>query len=194
MRPAVFLDRDGTMVHDANYLRQIDQLRWFPYTVDAVRLWNRAGYVVCVTTNQGGIGLGLLTEEFLQRVHDDMDAKFARGGAHIDGWFHCPHHPRALSEGLRAACDCRKPGPGMIRQAAARFGIDVARSFVIGDKLADLGMAANAGALAILVRTGTGEDAIRESGGQVRAAYVAADLMDATAWALSRRERMNTTS
>jgi D-glycero-D-manno-heptose 1,7-bisphosphate phosphatase len=186
MRPAAFLDRDGTMIHEAGYLGRLDDLRWFPWTADAVRLLNRAGFLVCVTTNQGGIGLGLYTEAFLHDLHARMAATLEAAGARIDGWFHCPHHPSAIVERLRVDCTCRKPQAGMIRQAADRFEIDLARSFVIGDKLADVGLAGNAGARGILVRTGYGDDVYRAHGGQVPgAAHVAADLMEATAWLLA---------
>ncbi len=190
MRPAVFLDRDGTMVHDVGYLSRLEDLRWFPWTVEAVRLLNRVGFLVCVTTNQGGIGLGHYTEAFLHDVHARMAAVLEQGGARVDGWFHCPHHPAARTEAFRADCECRKPRAGMIHQATARFDIDLARSFVIGDKVADLGLAENAGARGILVRTGYGEDVVRAHGGVVPgAAHVAADLMEATAWLLGQHPR-----
>jgi D-glycero-D-manno-heptose 1,7-bisphosphate phosphatase len=114
-----------------------------------------------------------------------MAATLESGGAHVDGWFYCPHHPSALIEHYRLDCDCRKPKSGMIRQAVERLGIDPARSFVIGDKLADVGMAESAGARGILVRTGYGEGVVRTHDGRVPgAAYVAADLMAATSWLL----------
>lgn len=184
-RAAVFLDRDGTMIHETGYLSRIEDLRWFPYTADAIRLLHRAGFLVCVTTNQGGIGLGLYTEDTMQSLHRQMAATLEAAGARVDGWFHCPHHPSALVEALRVDCDCRKPKPGMIRQAAARFGVDLSASFVVGDKMADIGSAEQAGARGILVRTGYGEDTVRANGGAVPgAAYVAMDLMEATSWVL----------
>jgi D-glycero-D-manno-heptose 1,7-bisphosphate phosphatase len=186
MRPAVFLDRDGTMIHDAGYLSRIEDLRWFPWTSEAIRLLNRAGLLVCVTTNQSGVGLGLYTEAFVQRLHAEMAAALDAGGARVDGWFYCPHHPSAFVEAFRRDCDCRKPQPGMVRQAAERLGIDPSRSFVVGDKLADLGLAEQVGARGILVRTGNGEEVVRSHGGRVPgAACVAADLMAATAWVLA---------
>jgi D-glycero-D-manno-heptose 1,7-bisphosphate phosphatase len=188
MRPAVFLDRDGTMIHEARYLARLDDLRWFPWTIDAIRLLNREGFLVCVTTNQGGIGLGLYTEAFLLDVHRRMAAQLDASGARVDGWFYCPHHPAAVLEGLRRDCDCRKPKPGMIRQAAERFEIDLRGSFVIGDKLIDVGLAAQAGARGILVRTGYGDEvATAHPGGVPDAACVANDLMAATAWILAER-------
>ncbi len=186
MRPAVFLDRDGTMIHEAGYLGRLDDLRWFGWTADAIRLLNRAGFLVCVTTNQGGIGLGLYTETFLHELHARMAATLEQNGARVDGWFYCPHHPSAIIEDLRRECDCRKPRPGMIRQAAERFDIDLDASFVVGDKLADVGLASQAGARGILVRTGYGDDVVAAHRGDVPgAAYIAGDLMAAVAWLLA---------
>ena len=185
MKPAVFLDRDGTMIHDAGYLARFDDLRWYSWTIDAVRLLNRAGFVVCVTTNQGGIALGYYAESFMHQVHAVMTTRLEAGGARVDGWFFCPHHPDGVTAELRVDCECRKPKPGMIKQAVQRFGIDPARSFVIGDKIADIGMAGAAGAKGILVRTGHGEETLSAHGGTIPgAAHVAADLMEATAWLL----------
>ncbi len=186
MRPAVFLDRDGTMIHEAGYLSRLEDLRWFPWTSEAIRLLNRAGFIVCVTTNQGGIGLGFFTEGFVAELHRRMTKTLEAGGARVDGWFHCPHHPSAIVETLRADCDCRKPRPGMINQAIARFNIDPARSFVVGDKLIDVEFATRAGARGVLVTTGYGEEVVREHGGTVPgAAHVAGDLMAAVAWILA---------
>lgn len=184
-RPAVFLDRDGTMIEDVGYLSRPGDVRWFPYTVEAIRLLNRAGFLVCVTTNQSGIARGYYTEADLRLVHDEMTAHLTAGGAAIDAWLHCPHHPNADVESYRASCPCRKPAPGMIRNACERFDIDLAKSFGVGDKLADLGAAAGAGARGVLVRTGYGEDVVRRHGTTVPgASYVAADLMAAVSWLL----------
>jgi D-glycero-D-manno-heptose 1,7-bisphosphate phosphatase len=186
-RPAVFLDRDGTMIHDPGYLCRIDELRWYPWTIDAVRLFNRAGFLVFVTTNQGGVGLGLYEESFVHTVHDAMSARMAAAGARIDGWFYCLHHPRAVIDALRVDCDCRKPRPGMVAQAEQRFAIDRARSFVVGDKLTDVGLAASIGGTGVLVRTGHGaEEAARVEGHGLSPALIASNLMEAAAWILAR--------
>jgi D-glycero-D-manno-heptose 1,7-bisphosphate phosphatase len=186
--PAVFLDRDGTMIHDPGHVSRLDQLRWYPWTIDAVRLLNRAGFLVFVTTNQGGVGLGLYDETFVHTVHHIMAERVSAGGGRIDGWFYCLHHPRAVIESLRIACDCRKPGPGMVRQAQARMAFDLSRSFVVGDKLSDIGLAASVGARGVLVRTGYGE-AEATCLGDLSApapAFVGANLMDATSWMLAQ--------
>src|SRR5262245_15442054 len=164
MRAAVFLDRDGTMIHDADYLSRLEDLRWFPWTIDAVRALNRAGFAVCVTSNQGGVGLGKYTEAFVQHVHDQMTEALDAAGARVDGWFYCPHHPKAIIDALRIDCDCRKPKPGMVRQAQQQFDLDLARSFVVGDKLSDVELAGSVGARGILVRTGYGERVLAQAG------------------------------
>jgi D-glycero-D-manno-heptose 1,7-bisphosphate phosphatase len=185
--PAVFLDRDGTMIHDPGYLCRLEELRWFPWTIDAVRLLNRTGFLVFVTTNQGGVGLGLYEESFVHAVHSAMTGRIEAGGARIDGWFYCLHHPRAVIDELRVSCDCRKPGPGMIRQAQERYEFDLSRSFVVGDKLSDVGLASCVGARGVLVRTGHGEDeASRADTANAAPTHVADNLMGATAWILTQ--------
>ena len=173
MRPAVFLDRDGTMIHDVGYLSRYDDVRWFESTIDAIRMMNRAGFLVLVTTNQSGIGRGIYTEAALLSIHERMAQHLEAGGAVVDGWFYCPHHPDADVEAYRSVCTCRKPSPGMIQQAARRFEIDLARSFGIGDTLADLGAATAAGARGILVRTGYGERTMRAHPESAGASHVA---------------------
>ena len=184
-RQAVFLDRDGTMIHDMGYLRRLEDLRWFPWSIDAIRMLNRAGFAVCVTTNQGGIGKGLYDEAFVERTHAEMSATLAASGGRIDGWFYCPHHPRAVDPALRLECDCRKPRPGMIHQAAKQFDLDLSRSFVVGDKMADVGLGNAVGAQSILVKTGYGQTEVSLHNGEVPgAAYVAETLAEAVSWIL----------
>jgi D-glycero-D-manno-heptose 1,7-bisphosphate phosphatase len=185
MRPAVFLDRDGTMVQEVGYLGRPEDLRWFSWTIDAIRLLRRAGFLIFVTTNQGGIGLGLFSEKFLQQLHETMDRHLAEAGANVDAWFYCPHHPRAIVPDLALACECRKPEPGMIRQAQQRFAIDLGRSFVVGDKRIDVELAERARVRGILVRTGNGAQELERSGGVMPgAAHVAETLLDAASWIL----------
>ena len=185
-RPAVFLDRDGTMIHDVGYLSRHEEIQWFPWTMDAIRLLNRAGYLVCVVTNQGGIALGLFDGAFVDGVHAAMAETLRESGAAVDGWFYCPHHPRAVVEALKTPCSCRKPGRGMVDAACAQFDIDLARSWVVGDKRIDVLMAEAVGARGILVRTGYGEGELRRVGaGLPQDTPVAANLMEAVAVILS---------
>ena len=186
MQPAVFLDRDGTMVQDVGYLSRLEDLHWFPWTIEAVRLLHRAGFLLCVTTNQSGIALGFCTDAFVRRVHEEMSAAIEAAGGRIDGWFYCPHHPEAAIDALRMECECRKPRPGLVRQAQERFDIDLTRSFVIGDKAADVGLAESVGARGILVRTGYGEsELVRHNGRAPGTAHVATDLLGAATWILA---------
>lgn len=185
MKPAVFLDRDGTMIHEVNYLSRREDVRWFSWTKDAIRVLNRAGYFVFVVTNQSGVGRGYYAEQFVVDTHTYMNGELERAGARVDGWFHCPHHPRAVVEGFKIACTCRKPGRGMADQAASEHCIDFARSFAVGDKHTDVGLALAFGGRGILVRTGHGEDELARAGGAMPgAAHVAAELMEATSWIL----------
>lgn len=185
MRPAVFLDRDGTMIHDVGYLSRREDLKWFSWTLDAIRLLNRAGFAVCVTTNQGGIGLGFYEEQFVKDLHVEMGATIAAAGGRIDGWYYCPHYPTAVIERLRMDCDCRKPKPGMVRQAAAELDLDLPASYVVGDKIADVGLAKAVGAKGVLVKTGHGDAEVRRHSGVVPdAAAVSHTLAEAVSWIL----------
>lgn len=185
-QPAVFLDRDGTLIQDVGYLSRVEDVRWFPYSIEAIRLLSRAGFLVCITTNQGGIGLGFYGPDIVERVHAGMCADVEAVGGRIDALFFCPHHPLAITDELRLDCECRKPRPGMIQQATARFTIDLAHSFVVGDKMADIGMATNGGARGILVKTGYGHAQLQRYGGQPPgAAHVADTVFEAVGWILS---------
>ena len=171
LRPAVFLDRDGTINEDVGYLSELSHLTLYPWAIDAVRLLNRAGYLVVMVTNQGGIGRRMIRPEFVGELHAVIDQRLAAGGAHVDGWYFCPHHPEALVEELRAVCDCRKPATGMARDAARDLGIDLARSWVVGDKWIDVQLGQRIGGRGILVRTGWGviEEGVRPEGQTVEA-------------------------
>jgi D-glycero-D-manno-heptose 1,7-bisphosphate phosphatase len=157
-RPAVFLDRDGTLIEEAGFLDRLERVRFFPYSVDAVRLLNRAGFALVVVTNQSGIARGFFDDEFVRATHRHISTVLAAGGARVDGFYYCPHHPEGTVERYRQACACRKPGPGLLLSAAADHQIDLARSFVVGDRASDANLAAAVGAASVLVRTGYGAD------------------------------------
>lgn len=186
MRPAVFLDRDGTINEDVGYLDRLERLTLFPYSIDAVRLLNGAGFCVVVVTNQGGVATGLIAEAFLHTAHDTMSERFHRGGAHIERFYYCPHDPQAPIEQYRRDCTCRKPKPGLVLQAAEELEIDLARSFVVGDKWSDVELARSVGATGILVRTGYGATQA-ERPDRPQDAIVTADLIAATILILGRR-------
>ena len=184
VRSAVFLDRDGTLLEEAGYLDRLERLVFFPYSLEAMRLLNRAGYAVVIITNQSGVGRGLYEEAFVHRAHEAMDERVRAAGARIDGYYYCPHHPEAEVEKYRRDCDCRKPGPGMLRQAAADLGLDIARSFTVGDKWTDVQAGGAAGARGILVRTGYGRSSEAAPQRPLEPAAIVDDVIAATAWIL----------
>src|SRR5438045_3813168 len=118
MTRAVFLDRDGTLIEEAGYLDRLERLVFFPYSVDAVRLLNRADLAVVIITNQAGVARGIFQEAFVAEAHRHVATTLEKGGARVDGFYYCPHHPEASIEQYRTSCECRKPRPGMLRQAA----------------------------------------------------------------------------
>jgi D-glycero-D-manno-heptose 1,7-bisphosphate phosphatase len=184
MRPAVFLDRDGTLIEDVDYLSRLDQIALFPWTVDAVRLLNRAGFAAVVVTNQSAVARGIVTEEFVRETHAALDRVFEAGGARIDRYYYCPHHPDGRIERYRRVCRCRKPAPGMIEEAVQELGLDVAASWMVGDRWLDVETGLAAGARTILV--GSGHAARRDEAAPagVRADAMLDNLMEAVGWIL----------
>ena len=155
-RPAVFMDRDGTLSHEIGYVNHPSRFRLFPYAVDAVRLVNRSGHLAVLVTNQAGVARGYFPESAIHEVHAGLRQAMAAGGARLDGLYVCMHHPSAGAAPYRLDCDCRKPRPGLVRRAAQELDIDLARSYVVGDRLGDLQLAWNVGARGVLVKSGYG--------------------------------------
>jgi D-glycero-D-manno-heptose 1,7-bisphosphate phosphatase len=184
MTPAVFLDRDGTLIEESGYLDRLERLTLFPFTVDAVRLLNRTGWPVIVISNQSGIGRGLVRESFVGEAHAHLADRLAAAGARIDAFFYCPHHPEATLPAYRARCDCRKPAPGMLLAAAGQLDVDLSRSVVVGDRWEDVGAARSVGARAVLVRTGYGGVAEANARPDLRADWIADNLIAAVSWIL----------
>lgn len=186
MRPAVFLDRDGTLIEERGYLDRLEQVTLFPWTADAIRLLNRAGYATVVITNQAAIGRGMIDEPFLRQVHDALDAHLAAGNARIERYYFCPHHPEAAIEQYRRACRCRKPGPAMIEQACQEMDLDPRRSIMVGDRWLDVGAGRAAGTGAVMVRTGHGGHEELHAPDGLRADAILDNLMEAVGWILRR--------
>lgn len=155
-RKAVFIDRDGTINCEKEYLFRTEECSFISGAPEAIRLLNKAGFKVIVVTNQSGIGRGFFTEKDVRKLHQFMDEKLAGFGAFIDAWYLCPHHPDHGIGEFKRHCDCRKPQPGMLFEAAGDLGVDLAASYIVGDKLADIKAGIAAGCLPILVRTGYG--------------------------------------
>ena len=172
-RPAVFLDRDGTLSEEIGYMRDISRYSVFPWTGKAIRRINDFGIAVVVVTNQSGIGRGFFEAGLVDEVHECLREEIGRDGAHIDAIYYCPHHPDD-------ACECRKPKPGLIHQASAEMHLDPDRSFMIGDRYTDIRAGASSGAQTILVLTGDGaRERTEHSDEEVQPDHVARTLDEA---------------
>lgn len=157
LRKAVFLDRDGTINEEREYLSKVEDFALIEGAAEALSLLANAGYLVVVVTNQSGIGRGYYTEEDLENINRHMTAELEKLGAKVDAFYFCPHHPIHGTGKYKKECDCRKPLPGMLLQAAADLGVDLASSWMIGDKKSDLDAGSAAGCRSILVKTGYGK-------------------------------------
>jgi D-glycero-D-manno-heptose 1,7-bisphosphate phosphatase len=189
MTPAVFLDRDGTILEEAGYLDRLERMVLYPWSIDAIRLLNRAGFKVVVVSNQAGVAQGLFDESFVAEAHRFLDEKVRAGKARIDRYYYCPHHPSAAVEAYRQRCECRKPRPGMVRAAERDLDIDTSRSFVVGDRWLDVQLARAAGARGILLRTGYGRTEETRPPDGVVADAVVENLMGAVIWILEHTAR-----
>jgi D-glycero-D-manno-heptose 1,7-bisphosphate phosphatase len=169
-QPAVFLDRDGTVIEDRGYLGAPDQVAFYPGAVRALRRL-QADFLLFIVTNQSGIAQKLITAEAAERVNRHVVEELARGGVRIQAVFTCPHD--------RGECDCRKPSPRFLHEAAVKFGVDLGRSFVVGDHPHDVETARNAGAQGVYVLTGHGEKHRAELAAD---APVTADIEAAAEW------------
>jgi D-glycero-D-manno-heptose 1,7-bisphosphate phosphatase len=182
-KPAVFLDRDGVVIEDAHYLGSAASVTLVPGAGESIAALNRAGWLVVIVSNQSGVGRGLFPIESVEAVHTHVAELLRDFGARIDSFRFCPHHPDAEVPAYRVDCTCRKPKPGMLLTAAAELGIDLAASWMIGDRVTDLEAGAAAGCRTVLVRTGYGSE-VNAAGldrEALRLELVAADLADAVA-------------
>ncbi len=182
----IFLDRDGTINEETDFIRSSEELHLLPRAADAIRLANEAGWKVVVVTNQSGIARGYLTEATLAEIHARLTGELQRQNAYIDAIYYCPHHPEEGNGQYRKACDCRKPLPGMLHRASRELGIDLTASFVVGDRMIDMQLAHAVGAVPILVLTGYGRaEAELCRTHDVQVGYVAEDLYDAVTYAIA---------
>ncbi|GMR14136.1 MAG: D-glycero-beta-D-manno-heptose 1,7-bisphosphate 7-phosphatase [Gemmatimonadota bacterium] len=152
-RPAVFVDRDGTLIEEKDYLADPDGVEMLPGVVEAIRALKEGGFRVVVVTNQSGIARGLYTLEDYEAVAARVNEVLREHGATVDGTYFCPHHPDVTGD-----CDCRKPGTGMYRAAAEELDLDLAHSYYVGDKVTDVLAGIALGGIPILVRTGYGAE------------------------------------
>jgi D-glycero-D-manno-heptose 1,7-bisphosphate phosphatase len=177
LRPAVFLDRDGTVIEDRNYARTAAEIVLLDGAGDAISALNRALVPAVLISNQSGVGRGFFTLADLSLQHAELARQLAAWGAVLDGIYICPHRPE---EG----CACRKPGPALIEQAAVELGLDLGLSWMVGDKAEDLALAERGLAGAVLVRTGRGAETADRLAGSLMPARVVPDLRAAVALVL----------
>ena len=179
MNRAVFLDRDGTMIKEAGdlILRDVGRIRFFKGVAEAIKKLNRLGFIVVVITNQPVVARGFATEKEVDQIHAILVKRLAKRGAKIDAVYSCPHHSEATLPKYRVRCRCRKPNIGMIMKAAKKFGINLKKSFLVGDRTADIAAGNRAGVKMILVKTGyAGKDGRYEG----KPDFTAKNLKEAT--------------
>jgi D-glycero-D-manno-heptose 1,7-bisphosphate phosphatase len=172
---AVFLDRDGVLMRDANYVGHVDQVELIAGAPEALRQLQDAGFRLFVVTNQSGVGRGYFTREAVEEIHALLNRQFSAAGAHIERYYVCPHHPEE-------SCDCRKPKPKFLLEAAREYGLDLSRCFMVGDRPSDIQCGVNAGAATILVLTGVGRETLDQH--EVAPGAVVEDIGAAAAWIL----------
>lgn len=190
---AIFLDRDGTINDEVGYLDHENKLQMIPAAFEAIRLINESGMKAVVVTNQAGVAKGLFTEKFVRKINGQIQSALLEKGALIDRFYFCPHHPSEGNDPYRKICACRKPEPGLLHQAAADLDIDLARSYLIGDRLRDIEAAHRAGVRGILVMTGYGQDLMQQAGPDPanefnQPDHIANDILEAVRWILKDRK------
>jgi D-glycero-D-manno-heptose 1,7-bisphosphate phosphatase len=189
-RPAVFLDRDGTINEEMGYINHLSRFKIFETAFEAVRLLNQHNFYVFVVTNQSGPARGYTPVDFVHQVHSLMKNEFSKRGAIIDDIFVCLHRKDAIIPELRQECNCRKPKTGLVEQAILRYEIDIKQSFMVGDRLVDIEVAKRMDMRSALVKTGYGlgeiEFCLQNS--LVKPDFIAEDILDAANWILKKNE------
>ena len=173
---AVFLDRDGTVNVEANFISSPDQLQLIPRAGAAIRELNTLGTRVFIITNQSGVARGYFSEAAVHDIHEALRALLKKENAFVDDFFYCPHLPGAKDERYNVVCDCRKPKPGMLLQAQQKYSVDLRRSFVVGDRCIDIASGKAVGAGTVMVSTGYGAEEVLNCRNQ--ADFFAHDLLD----------------
>ncbi len=183
----VFLDRDGTIIEEVEYVSRPEEIVVLPQVAAAIKLFNQNSIPVLVVTNQSGVARGFFPEDTVREINEFLAEMLREAGAVIDRFYFCPHHPDYGDYPYRQQCSCRKPKVGMLQQAADDYNIDLSRSYVIGDSFCDLEAAHNAHAKAVLVLTGYGTNTrgdmqCNETG--IASHFVAPDLLAAARWVI----------
>ncbi len=192
LQPALFLDRDGVIIHDVNLLVHPDQVKLMDGAVEALRAVRKSGYITVVISNQPVVSRGLVSEKDVEEIHNRIQCLLtSEGEGGIDAYYFCPHHPNATLLKYRVDCQCRKPRPGLLLQAAQDLRIDLGASFMIGDRVSDVLAGQRAGCNTILVKTGMHLEPPIESPDPVeinqQPNYVCTSLCQAVDWILLKQ-------
>lgn len=155
-KPAVFIDRDGTISEEVGYINHPSRFRLFPYAANAIKLLNDRGWLAVIITNQAGVARGYFSEKMIHTVHDNLQQNLRDAGARVDAIYYCAHHPSVGEPPYRQDCDCRKPKPGLVTRAARDLNIALEQSWMVGDRYSDIQLARNAGLHSALVLSGYG--------------------------------------
>jgi D-glycero-D-manno-heptose 1,7-bisphosphate phosphatase len=190
-RPALFMDRDGTISEEVGYVNHPARFRLFPYTAAAIKLLNENGWLAIVVTNQAGVARGYFSEDVIIQIHEQVQRDLQNASAKLDAIYYCAHHPSVGEPPYRLDCDCRKPRTGLIDRAAADFQIDLARSWMVGDRYGDVELARNAGLHSAFVLSGygRGEWEFQRGSWQIEPELVADDLLEAVKTIVERDAR-----
>lgn len=183
-KPAVFIDRDGTINEQMGYINHIDRFVLLPGTAEAIRTLNKLDFLAIVISNQSGVARGYFPLDLVEKIHAHLRELLQKEGAVIDGIYFCPHHERGVVPEYSIACSCRKPRIGLIEKACKDFDIDMVRSYVVGDRCLDIDMAHRSNLKGILVRTGYGLGEVDHvlPGSRIKPVYIAKDLLHAVNW------------
>ncbi|MBI5681868.1 MAG: D-glycero-beta-D-manno-heptose 1,7-bisphosphate 7-phosphatase [Deltaproteobacteria bacterium] len=176
---AVFLDRDGTINEDSGYIDSPDRLVIIDGAPSAIKKLNSEGFKVVVISNQSGVGRGYFSKEIADSINKKLEDTLKQEDVHLDGIYYCPHHPDDN-------CKCRKPRTGLLEIAGEELGIDISKSYVVGDKVSDIELALNAGCKGVLVLTGFGKEHKKII--KTKPSYIANDLKDAVEWIIKDRD------
>lgn len=192
MDKVIFLDRDGTLNEEVNYLYKPEDLKLLTGVAQAIRMWREAGYKIVVVTNQAGVARGYYTCEDVEHLHEYMNQELKKRGAWVDYFFYCPHHPVYGIGEYKKECTCRKPGTGLFQKAEEYYRIDKKHSYMIGDKLLDIQAGHDYGVGTVLVGTGYGADIYRQQkadGEEPIYDFYAEDLMGAARYIMEEGKR-----
>ncbi|NIP43805.1 MAG: HAD-IIIA family hydrolase [candidate division Zixibacteria bacterium] len=183
-KPVVFLDRDGTLIEEVNFLLNEKQIKVWPKAIKAMRLLRSKGFLLIILSNQSGVARGYLTEERVEDLNRAVFSQMRIMGEVPDAFYFCPFHPEAKLEQYRRESDLRKPGVGMARLAAQKFDIDLGNCYSVGDKLSDVGLGQNLGGKGVLVLTGYGKTEKSKLGSETEhfPDCIASDILEAAEW------------